>query len=77
MDHLDSCGIQTRPGTHAVHRLGYYVQKYGLKPEQFPNACRAEDTTITLPLFPNMTEHDQIHVANSLKQGIVQKSLAA
>jgi perosamine synthetase len=77
MDHLDSCGIQTRPGTHAVHRLGYYVQKYGLKPEQFPSACLAEDTTITLPLFPNMTEQDQKHVANSLKQGIVQKSLAA
>ncbi|WP_076858901.1 DegT/DnrJ/EryC1/StrS family aminotransferase [Bradyrhizobium mercantei] len=51
--------IQTRPGTHAVHRLGYYVNKYALKPEQFPNAVTAEDTTITLPIFPGMTEDDQ------------------
>jgi perosamine synthetase len=51
--------IQTRPGTHAVHRLGYYTNKYGWKPEQFPNATLAEDTTITLPIFPGMTEDDQ------------------
>src|SRR5205807_2497281 len=25
MEHLDRHGIQTRPGTHAVHRLGYYA----------------------------------------------------
>ncbi len=55
--------IQTRPGTHAVHRLGYYKNKYGLRPEQFPNAALAEDTTITLPIFPNMTEDDQQRVA--------------
>ncbi|MCH3002812.1 DegT/DnrJ/EryC1/StrS family aminotransferase, partial [Listeria monocytogenes] len=33
---LAAAGIQTRPGTHAVHRLGYYKNKYGLRPEQFP-----------------------------------------
>jgi perosamine synthetase len=51
--------IQTRPGTHAVHRLGYYTNKYGWKAEQFPNAAIAEDTTITLPIFSGMTEDDQ------------------
>ena len=51
--------IQTRPGTHAVHRLGYYTKKYGWKAEQFLNASIAEDTTITLPIFPGMTEDDQ------------------
>lgn len=60
--------IQTRPGTHAVHRLGYYKNKYGLRPEQFPNAALAEDTTITLPIFPNMTEEDQRKVVNVINQ---------
>jgi perosamine synthetase len=55
-------GIQTRPGTHAVHRLGYYRKKYGLVPEQFPNAAIAEDTTITLPVFTGMTDDDQQRV---------------
>ncbi|WP_375775721.1 DegT/DnrJ/EryC1/StrS family aminotransferase [Bradyrhizobium sp. ma5] len=59
--------IQTRPGTHAVHRLGYYANKYALKPEQFPNAALAEDTTITLPIFPGMTEDDQNQVVKILR----------
>jgi len=59
--------IQTRPGTHAVHRLGYYKNKYGLRPEQFPNAALAEDTTITLPIFPGMTDDDQHQVVNILR----------
>jgi len=60
--------IQTRPGTHAVHRLGYYANKYGLRPEQFPNAVLAEDTTITLPIFPGMTEGDQEKVVEVIRQ---------
>lgn len=67
MDSLAAAGIQTRPGTHAVHRLGYYQEKYGLRPEQFPNACLAEDTTITLPIFPGMSDADQDLVARELR----------
>jgi perosamine synthetase len=59
-------GIQTRPGTHAVHRLGYYKRKYGLRLEDFPRASIAEDTTITLPIFPNMTNEDQDRVVDLL-----------
>lgn len=70
MDRLASRGIQTRPGTHAVHRLGYYRNKYGLRPEQFPNACLAEDTSITLPIFPGMSEADQERVVLALKEAM-------
>ncbi|MCC8980666.1 DegT/DnrJ/EryC1/StrS family aminotransferase [Bradyrhizobium acaciae] len=65
---LAAAGVQTRPGTHAVHRLGYYRNKYGLRPEQFPNAALAEDTTITLPIFPNMTEEDQRLVVDCISR---------
>ncbi|NEU96208.1 DegT/DnrJ/EryC1/StrS family aminotransferase [Bradyrhizobium uaiense] len=58
--------IQTRPGTHAVHRLGYYADKYGWRAEQFPNAILAEDTTIALPLFPKMSNEDQDRVVDLL-----------
>ncbi len=64
--------IQSRPGTHAVHRLGYYRKKYGFAPEQFPNACAAEDTTITLPIVPFMQPSDQERVVE-----IVQRALKA
>jgi len=66
MDRLSGTGIQTRPGTHAVHRLGYYREKYGLHAEDFPEAALAEDTTITLPIFPGMTEGQQSEVVASL-----------
>lgn len=71
MEHLAASGIQTRPGTHAVHRLGYYQNKYDLKPSEFPNACTAEDTTITLPLFPNMTIDQQKLVVSKIKEKII------
>jgi dTDP-4-amino-4,6-dideoxygalactose transaminase len=67
MDFLQENGIQTRPGTHAVHRLGYYRDKYGLRPEDFPNSAAAEDISITLPLFPGMTEEDLERVVRCLK----------
>jgi dTDP-4-amino-4,6-dideoxygalactose transaminase len=60
--------IQTRPGTHAVHRLGYYATKYALRPDAFPNAAIAEDTTITLPIFPGMTDDDQQRVVQTIRE---------
>jgi perosamine synthetase len=71
MEHLASLKIQTRPGTHAVHRLGYYANRYGLHAEQFPNACQAEDTSITLPIFPGMTDDQQCLVVDSIRSMLV------
>ncbi len=62
--------IQTRPGTHAVHRLGYYSNRYNLAPEDFPQACICEDTTITLPIYPGMTGDDQDYVVKYLLEGL-------
>ena len=70
MEVLAERDIQTRPGTHAVHRLGYYAEKYGLKPERFPHAAAAEDETITIPLFPGMTLGEQELVVEVLKKSL-------
>lgn len=70
MDHLAENDIQTRPGTHAVHRLGYYANKYGISPDDFPVAAQCEDHTITIPIFPGMTDQDQERVVSYLKTGL-------
>jgi perosamine synthetase len=70
MEELAAADIQTRPGTHAVHRLGYYRNKYDIAPDDFPNAALCEDTTITLPIFPGMTEEDQSTVV-----GVIVRAL--
>lgn len=67
MEYLATLNIQTRPGTHAVHRLGYYATKYDIQSSQFPNAVLAEDTTITLPIFPGMTDMDQQKVVQAIR----------
>lgn len=63
---MAATGIQTRPGTHAVYRLGYYQDKYQFPPDMFPNASAAEDTTITLPIVPFMKPEDQGRVISTL-----------
>jgi dTDP-4-amino-4,6-dideoxygalactose transaminase len=62
MDRLQQTGISTRPATHAVHMLAYYRDKYGLRPQDFPNAWAANDCSISLPLFHGMSEAEQAHV---------------
>jgi len=68
MDALQRKGISTRPSTHAVHMLSYYQHKYGLKPEDFPNAWAANDCSISLPLFHGMTNAEQECVIYEVRQ---------
>jgi len=70
MTHLEAQGIATRQGTHAPVTLGYYAEKYKLRPEQFPNACLADRLSLALPLYAQMTETEQALVCNSLQRGI-------
>lgn len=55
MELLQESGISTRPGTHAVHMLGFYADHYGIKPEDFPGAQIANDKSISIPLHNQMT----------------------
>jgi perosamine synthetase len=66
MTSLAAADIQTRPGTHSVPGLGYYRERYGLNHRDFPHAALAEDTTITLPIFPGMTDSSLDRVAEAL-----------
>jgi perosamine synthetase len=70
MEYLAARDIQTRPGTHAAHRLGYYAKKYSINAAQFPNASQAEESTITLPIFPDMTEEHVQFVVAAVKSAL-------
>jgi dTDP-4-amino-4,6-dideoxygalactose transaminase len=59
MMRLEEKGIATRQGTHAPVILGYYAEKYSLRPEQSPNAYLADRLSLALPLYPQMTADDQ------------------
>lgn len=68
MDRLQASGVATRPGTHAVHLLGYYAKKYGLVPQDFPNAWIADRLTLTIPLYAQMTDAEQEYVVTALSR---------
>lgn len=66
MEYLLQKGISTRPGTHAVHMLDVYRNMYGIRPEDYPNARKANDYSMAIPLHNRMTEEDFHYVAEAL-----------
>lgn len=77
MDALEQAGVATRPGTHAVHMLGFYRDKYGIRPEDFPNACIADRLTIAIPLYSTLTADEQSYVINAVRSTSSQMATAS
>ncbi|WP_025665449.1 DegT/DnrJ/EryC1/StrS family aminotransferase [Aquimarina megaterium] len=66
MEKLQEQGISTRPGTHAVHMLNYYADKYEIEPDEFPGAKLANDTSMAIPLHNRMTKDDYEYVVQTI-----------
>ena len=67
MENLQQKGISTRPGTHAVHMLGYYANTFGIKPLDYPGAYAANEYSISIPLHNRMVKEDFEYVVAALK----------
>lgn len=66
MARLQEQGVSTRPGTHAVHMLGYYRERYGIRPDDYPGARDCDANTMAIPLHNRMTKEDYAFVASAL-----------
>lgn len=67
---LEKEGISVRQGTHAVHTLGYYKNKYGFNDRDFPMSYIADRLSMALPLFADMTDTEQRRVIDAVKRQI-------
>ena len=67
MDILQQKGIATRPGTHAVHLLSFYKEKYNLQAKDFPGATACDKNTMAIPLHNKMTKEDFDYVIKALR----------
>jgi dTDP-4-amino-4,6-dideoxygalactose transaminase len=67
MQKLESFGIATRQGTHAVHTLGFYKKKYELKDEDFLMSYAADRLSIALPLYSQMSDEEFDYVIAQFK----------
>lgn len=65
-------GISTRQGTHAVHKLNYYRQRFGFKDQDIPKANLSDLSTISLPVYVDITEDEQKEVVECLLCAIDQ-----
>ncbi len=65
---LEERGIATRQGTHAVTMQGYYQNKYEIDPRDYPKAFMADQLSISLPLYPQMTDEEQDYVVSNLHE---------
>ena len=67
MERLQEKGISTRPGTHAVHMLGFYREKYSIQPQDYPGAQIANDKSISIPLHNRMVKEDFEYIVYTIK----------
>ena len=67
MELLQKNGVATRPGTHAVHMLNYYIDTYGFTADDFPNARDLDRQSMAIPLHNRMTQPDYDYVIDNLR----------
>jgi dTDP-4-amino-4,6-dideoxygalactose transaminase len=60
-------GIGTSVHFIPLHRQPYWLNRYALRPEQFPAADAAYQRMLSLPLYTKMTDGDQTRVIRTLR----------
>jgi dTDP-4-amino-4,6-dideoxygalactose transaminase len=68
MDYLAKKGIATRPGTHAVHRQGFYAAKYRIDETAHPNSYIADRCSIAFPLYPSLKNAELQYIFSAISR---------
>ncbi|MBI4798968.1 MAG: DegT/DnrJ/EryC1/StrS aminotransferase family protein [Desulfarculus sp.] len=63
---MQARGIGVSVNYRAIHLLSYYRQRFGYKPGDFPVAERIGDSTLTLPLFPTISDDEVARVIEAV-----------
>ena len=63
---LEDNGVGTRQGTHAIHLLGYYRNKYGYDSYSLTNAYACDKLSISIPLYAKLSITEQDYVIQKL-----------
>lgn len=70
MKKLEAMTIATRQGTHAIHTLGYYKQKYDFQDEDFLMSYAADKLSVALPLYADMRDDEFNYVVSNIKDAL-------
>ena len=76
LDAMNARRIGTGVHYLSVPEHPYYQQRYGWKPEQWPNAMRLGRQTVSLPLSPKLTDADVARVVDAVRATLGKVSAA-
>lgn len=67
---LQARGVGVAVNYRAVHLLHYYQQRMAIPRGTFPEAERIGDSTVTLPLYPKLTDAEIDYVIESVRASV-------
>jgi perosamine synthetase len=70
IDSMKTRDIETTLGTYSMHLQPYFRDRFGISDEQLPQATRAQASALTIPLYPQLGNHELEAVAEALTQSI-------
>ncbi len=70
IEFLGDAGIGTSVHYKPLHRMTYYRERYGLKPEDFPNAERHWRGCVSLPVYPGLSERELAYIVEQVRRGV-------
>ena len=59
-------GIGTSVHYKPLHRMTYYRERYGLIPEDYPNAERIWKGCVSLPIYPSLSDEDLDYICSTI-----------
>ena len=69
---LQKVGIGVTVNYRAIHLLKYYRERFGFKKGIYPIAERIGDSTITLPLYPKLTDKEVEYIIKTVRKVIAR-----
>ncbi|MDR0447421.1 MAG: DegT/DnrJ/EryC1/StrS family aminotransferase [Treponema sp.] len=70
IESLRSQGIGCSVHFIPLHLMPYYRERYGLKPEDYPESAKRYLETVSLPIWPGMSEAQVDRVIESVKRSL-------
>lgn len=62
--------IETTLGTYSMHLQPYFRERFGIADSALPNATRAHNGALTLPLYPQLGDDDLDSIADALRESV-------
>ena len=61
-------GIGTSVHYKPLHQMTYYRERYGLRPEDYPNAERIWKGCVSLPIYPSLSDEELDYICTSITE---------